>query len=200
MKKEILLVSISFVLLLSSCKKEVPDTDKETIIKTLFSAGMVWNSQDSTKTKILKSSYPVNYSIDERLESAIGGDIHIFGTVTGNVTFDDQTNESTGGLLLLGFSETINDYQYESDDEIYTMTGDPYISLTGTFSLLPGNTTFGKASSMQIGGGVHISGPRCDETINIDVTINVNSDGSGGDVSGTVNDEPIYFSFENTNN
>ncbi len=195
MKRTILLVNILALILLSSCKKEVTEINKKAIVESLFTAGMAWNSQDSTKEKVLKSSYPVNYSVDERIESSNGGDIHVFGTITGNITFDDQTNETTGGLLLIGLTETINDFQYESEGETYTMTGDPYVSLAGTFSLLPGGSSFGTASSMQIGGGVHISGPRCDETINMRITIIVNASGTGGTVSGTINDESIYFTF-----
>jgi hypothetical protein len=75
------------------------------------------------------------------------------------------------------------------------MNGDPYVSLTGTFSLLSGGNSFGGASSMQIGGGIHISGPRVDQTINIRITIIVNASGTGGTVSGSINDESIYFTF-----
>lgn len=195
MKRTIFLISILTVILFSSCKKEVTEINKKSIVETLFNVGMAWNSQDSTKEKALKSSYPINYSVDERINGPEGGDIHVFGTITGNVTFDDQTNETTGGILLIGLTETINDFQYESEGEIYTMTGDPYVSLTGTFTLLPGGSTFGTTSSMQIGGGVHISGPRCDETINIRITIIVNKNGTGGTVSGTINDESINFTF-----
>ena len=196
MKRTILLIPVLVLLLLSSCKKDVTEINKKAIIESLFNAGMVWNSQqDSTSDKVLKSSYPVNYSVDERVEGSKGGEIHVFGAVTGNITFDDQTNETTGGLLLIGLTETIHDFQYESEGETYTMTGDPYVSLTGTFSLLSGGSSFGTASSMQIGGGVHISGSQCDETINMRITIIVNASGTGGTVSGTINDESIYFSF-----
>lgn len=195
MKRSIFLVSILVLTLLSSCKKDVTEINKKAIVETLFNAGMAWNSQDSTKHKALKATYPINYSVDERIESSNGGSIHVFGTVTGNISLDDQTGETTGGLLLLGLTETINDFQYESEGETYTMSGDPYVSLTGTFSLLSGGNSFGGASSMQIGGGIHISGPRVDQTINIRITIIVNASGTGGTVSGSINDESIYFTF-----
>ena len=181
---------------MSSCKKDISEADQKAIIEALFSAGMTWNAeQDTAKSKILKSSYPINYSVDEYVYGTEGGNIHVFGTITGNMIFNDVSNEVTGGTLLIGFSETINDYKFDSEGDIYTMNGDPYISLTGTFSLLAGGNSFGSASSMQIGGGIHLTGPQYDKTINLRITINVNSNGTGGKVSGTINDEPINYSF-----
>jgi hypothetical protein len=45
---------------------------------------------------------------------------------------------------------------------------------------------FGTASSMQIGGGVKVTGPNVNKTINIQLTIIINTNGSGGHVSGTI--------------
>ncbi len=196
MKRTLLLFSAVALFLMSSCSKDVSEADQKAVIQAIFTAGMSWNSQEKAAiTEGLKSSYPINYSIDEYVSGPEGGSIHVFGTVTGTMLFDDATYSVIGGTMLIGLTETINDYGFESEGDVYVMNGDPYISLTGTFSLLGGGNTFGTASSMQIGGGVHVAGPRCDQTLNMNITINVNADGSGGDVSGTVNGVPLNYSF-----
>lgn len=177
-----------------SCKKDKDSDssfDKKAFVEEIFQAGMAWNTQ----AKALKSTYPINIGVDNYAYGTEGGYIHVLGSVTGSMNINDQTGSVLGGTMLIGLTETMNDYTFKSNGETYTINGAPYISLAGTFTLQPGGTTFGTASSMQIGGGFRVTGPSYDETINVNLTININSNGTGGDVSGTIGDEGVYYSF-----
>ena len=123
-----------------------------------------------------------------------GGTIHVLGSVTGSITVDDNTGALITGIVQIGLTEAINDYTFNSNGGTYTMNGAPYISLAGTFTLQPGGT-FGTASSMSIGGGVRVTGPGVDQTINMQITIIINSNGTGGHVSGYVGAEHLDYTF-----
>jgi len=195
MKKTIILFGLLAFIVMSGCKKKetTGDTtvDNKDMINEIFKAGMAWNS----KAKEIKSIVPINIQVDNTVVGTEGGTIHVLGSITGSMNIDDKTGAVLGGTMLLGLTETINDYTFVSNGQTYTMNGAPYISLTGTFTLLPGGTTFGTASSMQIGGGVQVSGPNYNQTVNIQLTININSNGTGGNVSGTINGVSVNYSF-----
>jgi len=178
---------------ITGCKKENSSTlNDEDLIAQVFTAGMSWN----TRAALLKGTVPINIQVDNTVQGPEGGYIHVTGSVTGSMTIDDQTSAILGGTMLLGLTETINDYAFISNEGTYTMNGAPYLSLTGTFTLQPGGTTFGTASSMQFGGGVRVTGPNgFDETINIQITIIINSSGTGGTVSGTIGGRSVNYSF-----
>ena len=196
MKKFLVLSGVFSLLVMAGCRKDDSFVDHKAIIDEIFTAGMAWNTQQKAGlSDDFKSSYPINISVDQTMAGPAGGYVHVIGSVTGTMNFDDVTYSITGGTMFLGLTETILDYAFESEGEIYTMNGAPYISLTGTFTLQPGGNTFGTASSIQIGGGVEVSGPGRSQTINIDITININADGSGGNVSGTVDGVPLNYSF-----
>lgn len=187
--------SVFALIALAGCKKD-NSVDNKAIIDALFGAGMSWNGQQKAAVdEGLKSTYPIYVSVDNYVYGTEGGYIHVTGSVSGSMIFDDNTYSVTGGSMFLGLTESIVDYTFESEGNVYTMNGAPYISLTGTFTLLPGGTTFGTASSMQIGGAIQVTGPRVNQTVDIDITININSSGTGGDVSGTVNGVPLNYSF-----
>jgi hypothetical protein len=192
-----MLVLFGFIALvtMSSCKKDekenTPTVDNKVLISEIFNAGMTWNTQ----TQALKSTVPINIQVDNTVTSPKGGNIHVIGSVTGSMSVDDVTGNILGGTMLIGLTETINDYAVEFDGETFTMTGVPYVSLTGTFTIAPGGGSFGTASSMQIGGGFKVVGPGFDKTINIQITIIINSNGSGGHVSGQVGGEPVDYTF-----
>lgn len=195
MKKTIILFGLLAFIVMSGCKKKETNddvtVDNKDMINEIFKAGMAWNA----KVKETKSIVPINIQVDNTVVGTEGGTIHVLGSVTGSMNIDDQTGAVLGGTMLLGLTETINDYTFVSNGQTYTMNGAPYISLTGTFTLLPGGTTFGTASSMQIGGGVQVSGPNYNQTVNIQLTININSNGTGGSVSGTINGVSVNYSF-----
>ncbi len=190
-----LLISVLGLMLLSGCKKDEgpasKSPDSKLIISEIFNAGMAWNEE----VRFLKSSYPINIGVDNYAWGPEGGSIHVSGSITGSMSINDDTGEVTGGTMLLGLTETINDYAFSQDGVVYTMNGAPYISLTGTFTLQPGGNGFGTASSMQIGGGIRVTGGGYDQTINVSITININSSGNGGNVSGHVGGEQVSYTF-----
>ncbi len=193
MKKLVILVGLVACIAMIGCKKENSNTlNDEDLIAQIFTAGMLWNSQAA----LLKGTYPINIQVDNTIQGPAGGYIHVIGSVTGSMSIDDQTGAILGGTMLLGLTETINDYAFISNDVTYTMNGAPYLSLTGTFTLQPGGVLFGTASSMQFGGGVRVTGTNgFDKTINIQITIIINSAGTGGTVSGTIGGRSINYSF-----
>jgi hypothetical protein len=197
MKKILVFLSIIGLISMSSCKKDSSSSssatglDNKDMVNAIFTAGMSWDTQ----TKALKSSVPINISVDNTVKGPEGGTIHVLGSVTGSMNIDDKTGAVINGTMLLGITETINAYAFKSNGQTYTMNGAPYISLSGTFTLLAGGTTFGTASSMQIGGGVRVTGPGYDQTVNINLTININSNGTGGEVSGTIGGVSVNYKF-----
>ena len=194
MKKIILLLSAAAFIMLISCNKEKdkdePTLDNKVLISEIFNAGMTGYSQGMA----FKSTVPINYNVEYYQSGIEGGTIHVLGSVTGSITVDDNTGALITGILQLGFTETINDYTFSSNGGTYMMNGAPYISLAGTFTLQPGGT-FGTASSMSIGGGVRVTGPGVDQTVNMQITIIINSNGSGGHVSGYVGAEHLDYTF-----
>ncbi len=197
MKNILVFLSVIALISMSSCKKDSSSSssatglDNKDMVYAIFIAGMSWDTQ----TKALKSSVPINISVDNTVKGPEGGNINVLGSVTGSMNIDDKTGAIINGTMLLGLTETINAYAFKSNGQTYTMNGAPYISLSGTFTLLSGGTTFGTASGMQIGGGVRVTGPGYDQTVNINLTININSNGTGGDVSGTIGGVSVNYKF-----
>jgi hypothetical protein len=194
MKKISLILGALAIIALAGCKKdkeeETPTLDNKVLISEIFNAGMSGYSQGMA----LKSTVPINYNVEYYQNGVEGGTIHVLGSVTGSITVDDNTGALITGIVQLGFTETINDYTFKSNGGTYTMNGAPYISLAGTFTLQPGGT-FGTASSMSIGGGVMVTGPGVNKTINIQITIIINSNGSGGHVSGQIGGQGVDYTF-----
>jgi hypothetical protein len=194
MKKIILLLSAAAFIMLISCNKEKekdePTLDNKVLINEIFQAGMSGYSQGMA----LKSTVPINYNVEYYQYGVEGGTIHVLGSVTGSITVDDNTGALITGIVQIGLTEAINDYTFKSNGGTYMMNGAPYISLAGTFTLQPGGT-FGTASSMSIGGGVRVTGPGVDQTINMQITIIINSNGTGGHVSGFVGATQLDYTF-----
>jgi hypothetical protein len=200
MKRILILFSLIALIAMASCKKkESPVSfDNKALIGEIFNAGMSGFSagmSESSKAQDEKGSILINGSADVIVPGPEGGNIHVTGSVTGSISFNDANGDILGGTLLLGFTETITDYAFMCNGQKYIMNGAPYISLTGIFTLQPGGATFGTASNIEIGGGVRVVGPDYNQTINIQITININSTGTGGDVSGTIGGETIYYTF-----
>jgi hypothetical protein len=196
MKKILVFLSVIALISSVSCKKDSSSSsstglNNQDMVTAIFTAGMSWNAH----VKALNSTTPINIQVDNTVQGPEGGNIHVLGSVTGSMTIDDKTGAILGGTMLLGLTETINAYAFKSNGQTYTMTGAPYVSLSGTFTLQPGGTTFGTASSMQIGGGVRATGAGYDQTVNFKLTININSTGTGGDVSGTIGGVPVNYHF-----
>ncbi len=195
MKKILLFISVIALVSTGGCKKDSSSSDptglnNQDIVNAIFQAGMAWN----TPTKSLKGVYPINISVDNTKTGPEGGNIHVIGSVTGSMTMDDHTGAIISGTMLLGLTETINAYAFKSNGLTYVMNGAPYVSLSGTFTLVNGGK-FGSASSMQIGGGVNVTGNGVDKTVNINLTIILNSNGTGGSVSGTIDGVSVNYNF-----
>ncbi len=195
MKKLTVLVLMVFsaTLLFQGCGKDDNSTqqnpiDEKVLVTQLFTAAMNWQLTP-------KSSMPINVSVDQLTQGPKGGSIHVTGSVTGTMNINDQTGEFLGGTLLLGLTETISDLVLTGEDgKDYIVNGAPYLSITGTFTLL-GLNNFGTASNMTISGGIRITGNGVDITENIQLTINLNASGTGGHVSGYIGSEQVDFTF-----
>lgn len=192
MKKIFIILPLLIVVVFSACKKdpEVQKPDNKVLIQQLFQATMGGFGTMS----VGKSTQPINEQIDYRMNSSLGGNIHVLGTITGSFNYNDQTYQFTGGSLNLGFTQTASDFVFASEGLNYTMNGAPYVTLTGLFTYLP-DMTFGTASSLHYAGGVRVTGDNYDETINFDVNIIINSNGTGGTVSGFVGNEQLNYTF-----
>jgi hypothetical protein len=202
MNKSLVLLFLVVLSTMIACKKDKTESsstlDNKILVSEVFKAGMTgYTSAMGGKSliKSVESSYPVNQSVESTTLGPEGGNIHVVGSITGTMNFDDQTNSFLGGTLLLGFTETINDYGFISNGQKFVMNGAPYLSLTGTFTILPGGNTFGTASSMHFAGGIKATGTGYDQTINIDINIIMNTNGTGGSVSGTINGEQVNFTI-----
>lgn len=195
-----IIAGLAILVMVAGCSKEkendenqpnLPVFDNKTIVTEVFNAGMASISAAQGG----KYTYPFNYPVEDYYYGKEGGYIHLLGSISGSITVDDNTGSIVTGILLIGLTETINDYSYESEGQKYTLVGDPYISLAGTFTLASGGTSYGTASSMEIGGGVRVLGPGVDHTVNIQITIIINSSGSGGLVSGTIDGQGVYYTL-----
>jgi len=195
MKKLLVLFCIAALIPIFSCKKDKDSDsssfDNKAFVEEIFKAGMSWNTQ----TKALKAYYPINIPVDNTVTSTEGGNIHVLGSVTGTMQLDDHTNAVLGGTMLIGLTETINDYTLTSNGKTYVMNGAPHISLAGTFTLQPGGTTFGSTSNMVIGGAFRVTGPNYDKTVSMEITININTNGTGGTVSGAIDGKGVYYTI-----
>lgn len=201
MKTLVLLFFVAFTALVG-CKKDKPESnisvDNKVLINEIFTAGMTGYSSGISGKSLIKSeesSYPINVSIASTTQGPEGGTIQVLGNITGTMNVDDQTGSFQGGTLLLGLTETASDYSFLCNGQKFTMNGAPNISLTGTFTIQPDGNSFGTASSMHFGGGVQVTGQGYDETINMDITIILNTSGTGGIVSGTIGGEQVNYTF-----
>ncbi|MGC8864549.1 MAG: hypothetical protein ACP5O2_02395 [Bacteroidales bacterium] len=185
---------VAQVFMISGCGKDDNTNsqqnpiDEKVLVAQLFGAAMNWQMAP-------KSTVPINVSVDQVNPGPKGGNIHVIGSVTGSMNIDDQTGAFLEGTLLLGLTETINDLVLTGEDgKDYIVNGAPNLSITGTFTMM-GINTFGTASHMTISGGIRVTGNGVDITENIQLTINLNSSGTGGHVSGKVGDQQVDFTF-----
>jgi hypothetical protein len=138
MKKLFILLTVVAMVTTWGCKKKT-DTgenatlDNQDLVSQIFAASMGAYSS----AHALKGTYPINYPVDYTQPGPEGGNIHVTGSVTGNITVDDQTGALVSGFIQLGFTETINDFAFKSNGGTYVMNGDPDISLTGLLPSCP---------------------------------------------------------------
>jgi|GEM_PF-481260 len=202
MTKTLVLLFIIALTAMMGCKKDksenIGSVDNRVLINEIFKAGMTGYSSGISGKSLIKSgesSYPINVSITSTMQGPEGGTIQVLGNITGTMSIDDETGSFLGGTLLLGLTESISDYAFICNGQKYTMNGAPNLSLTGTFTVQPDGASFGTASGMHFGGGVQVTGPEYDQTINMDITIILNTTGTGGTVSGTIGGEQVNYTF-----
>jgi hypothetical protein len=133
--------------------------------------------QCNTETGTCTYNIPLSWSQN----CTAGGRIGVTGSITGTTT-------DGSGFLQIGATETITDWQCITG---YIINGDPYISLSGTFSFLGGAPA--TQQSMTISGGFKW-GTTAAESCQISLSINFSSDG-GGTMTGTVCGYSVSASF-----
>ena len=203
MKRTLVLVSVAALVAMVGCKKAA-QLDNKYLVGHIFQATMSGysathparsSSATTPDTSEPKPSYTQHAYTDYTLYGPAGGSTHVLGDLTVTVNVDQQGNY-LGGSASFQYTQTWNDFAFEdSTGQKWTLNGAPYISTVGLFTLQP-NGTFGTASSIDISGAVRATGPNgYDHTADFLVTINIDSDGSGGDVSGTVDGRSLYYTF-----
>lgn len=196
MKRNLLIIGMIALILMGGCSKEKEDQqqagpDNKALVAEIFKAGMAW----SLESRGLKSSLPITIGLDHYQYGVEGGHIHLLGSIAGHIVLDDQNGQMTGGELMLEATETFENYTFKDHNVVYTVNGAPDLSLTGDFTLMPGST-YGATSTLTFDGGVRVTGSNgYDQTINIQLTIHVNADGSGGYVSGTISGSGVDFTI-----
>lgn len=109
----------------------------------------------------------INENFSHRITCTAGGTIEVSGNLIGNID-----NNGTGSLFM-DARETLTDWRCAGAKVI---NGDPYVSLTATFSFQGGQLA--TQSSIRIGGGFKW-GNGSDESCQVLVTFLFNRDGSG---------------------
>lgn len=112
------------------------------------------------------STCTYNIPISFRQSCTAGGRIEVTGSITGSTS-------NGSGLLQISAQETITDWECITG---FIINGDPYISLSGTFSFMNGAPS--TQQTMTITGGFKW-GTTAADSCQIYVSINFNPDGSG---------------------
>jgi hypothetical protein len=204
MNKLLALFGTIVLIMLAGCKNpEQPSTivdpvNPEAVIETMFNATMSGYSQarskiSSTAEQLSKLSDQYTFSQDFYVNDPYGGYIHMIGSITVTANFDKNGNY-LGGSASLQYHEILNNFIFDINGQKYTVNGSPYVSIVGSFTFQP-NGSFGTASDIVLSGGFQMSGPNYNQTIMMNITINYNSSGTGGDVSGTYGKETLNFTF-----
>lgn len=129
------------------------------------------------------ASVMVNQSATYTLNCESGGRITASANVTGSINDDTGT-----GVLLISATETISDWRCLPP---FVINGDPYISLSGTFSFM----NWAPATQQHIGiAGGFKWGTGSADSCQIHLDTNFGSNGSGR-TTGTVCSHPIDISF-----
>ncbi len=194
MKRTLVLVSVTALVAMVGCKKAT-QLDNQYLVGYIFQATMSGYSATMSDTSQLKTDYIKHLSTDYTMVGPAGGNCHVLGDFTLTINIDEHGNY-LGGSASFQQTQTWSDFAFEdSTGQKWTLNGAPDISSVGLFTLLPGGT-FGTASSIDISGAVRATGPNgYDHTADFLVTINIDSNGSGGDVSGTIDGKPLNYTF-----
>jgi hypothetical protein len=194
MKRVLVLVSLAALVAMVGCTKPV-QLDNKDLVGFIFQATMSAYSATMSDTSQTKTDYTKHLSTDYTMVGPAGGNCHVLGDLTLTVNVDEHGNY-LGGSASFQQTQTWSDYAFEdSTGHKWTLNGAPDISTVGLFTLQP-NGTFGTASSIDISGAVRATGPGgSDHTADFLVTVNIDPDGRGGDVSGTVDGQSLHYTF-----
>ena len=133
----------------------------------------------SDATSQSRATTQINQSISYTLTCTSGGNMKASGNITGSIS------DTGSGIIQLQIPITITDWSCQTP---LIINGDPYISITGTFSFLNG------APSTQQHLGIHGGFKSATQSCQLSLDTNFNTTG-GGHTSGTVCGHSIDFTF-----
>lgn len=143
-----------------------------------ISTGTVSAPEFAASSDVMKA-YQINQQISYTLNCTSGGNMKASGSITGSIS-DNGT-----GVILLDIPITISDWSCQTP---LIINGDPYISITGTFSFVNGNP--GTQQHITISGGFKSETQSCQISLGTDF----NTSG-GGHTSGTVCGHSVDITF-----
>jgi hypothetical protein len=125
------------------------------------------------------SGCQINEQIAFTLNCTSGGNMKASGSMTGSISSNGT------GVISLQIPISITDWQCHPP---HIFNGDPYISITGTFSFVGGSP--GTQQHIQISGGFKSETQSCQINLGTDFDTN-----GGGHTSGTVCGHSVDFTF-----
>jgi hypothetical protein len=148
------------------------------ISTSAMSAQTLRANEVSNATSQQRANYLINQSISYTLTCTSGGNMKASGNISGSIS------DTGSGTILLDIPITITDWSCQTP---LIINGDPYISITGTFTFLNG------APSTQQHLG--ISGGFKSETQSCQILLDTNFNTTGGQTTGTVCGHSVDFTF-----
>ncbi|MCK9420565.1 MAG: hypothetical protein M0R70_14430 [Nitrospirae bacterium] len=133
----------------------------------------------SNATSQQRANTQINQSISYTLTCTSGGNMKASGNITGSIS------DTGSGIIQLQIPITITDWSCQPP---LIINGDPYISITGTFTFLNG------APSTQQHLGIHGGFKSETQSCQISLDTNFNTTG-GGHTTGTVCGHSVDFTF-----
>jgi hypothetical protein len=119
----------------------------------------------------------INQPMDAKLNCQGGGYIHLTGTITGSI------DQNGSGIIQFQAEESIVNWLCEPP---FIVTGDPYVSVTGTFTFLNGAPA--TTEHVSISGGFQWSGP---SSGSCQINLGMDFSGSGGHMTGAICGDPV---------
>lgn len=127
-----------------------------------------------------------SYSINYTYYGPVSGSIHISGTTS------YTTSGSINTWTLSSMTGSLSNYSFSYNGVTYVMNGT--ISYPGTFYVI-GLTSYQSSSYIGFTGNYTVTGGGISQSVPIAVTIMLNSNASGGTMSGTINGVSVNQSF-----
>lgn len=198
MKRTLVLISVAALVAMVGCKKAAVPNDED-VLGHIFGASMSAYSATMSDTSRPTPAGTEHLTADYYYNGPAGGYIHVIGDMSVTMNFD-ETGHFLNGIVMFQFTEVVNGFAYEdSAGQNWTLNGAPNVSITGDFGLWPDGAygiRFSPASHMTVSGAYRVTGPGgYDHTASISLTNNINSTGTGGHVSGSVDGKPIDYYY-----